>query len=66
MLTGKEVHVYKVKCEKVLNLSFFLGTGRTLTEIIIFCFVVAICDVVQDVETIFHLSYVLTPSGNLF
>ena len=35
-------------------------------EIIIFCFVVAICDPVHDVETIFHLSYVLTASGNLF
>ena len=31
-----------------------------------FCFVVAICDLVQDVKTIFHLSYVLTASGNLF
>ena len=28
------------------------------------CFVVAICDLVHDVETIFHLSYVLTASGN--
>ena len=28
-------------------------------EIIIFCFVVAICDLVQDVETIFHLPYLL-------
>ena len=35
-------------------------------EIIIFCFVVAICDLEQDVEIIFHLSYVLTASGNLF
>ena len=35
-------------------------------EIIIFCFVVAICDLVHDVETIYHLSYVLTASGNLF
>ena len=34
-------------------------------EIIIFCFVVAICDLVHDVETIFHISYVLTASGNL-
>ena len=35
-------------------------------EIFIFCFVVAIglCDLVHDVETIFHLSYVLTASGN--
>ena len=35
-------------------------------EIVIFCFVTAICDVVHNVETIFHLSYVLTASGNLF
>ena len=35
-------------------------------EIIIFCFVVAICDLVHDVESIFHLSYLLTASGNLF
>ena len=35
-------------------------------EIIIFCFVVAICDIVHDVESIFHLIYVLTASGNLF
>ena len=35
-------------------------------EIIIFCFVVAICDLVHNVETIFHLSYVLTASGILF
>ena len=31
-----------------------------------FCFVVAICDLVHDVTTIFHPSYVLTASGNLF
>ena len=35
-------------------------------EIIIFCFVVAICDLVHDVEIIFYISYVLTASGNLF
>ena len=35
-------------------------------EIIIFCCVVSICDLVHDVETIFHLSYVLTASRNLF
>ena len=35
-------------------------------EIIIICCVVAICDLVHDVEIIFHLSYVLTASGNLF
>ena len=32
----------------------------------IFCFVVAICDLVLDVETIFHIPYVLIASGNLF
>ena len=32
----------------------------------IFCFVVAICDLVHDVETIFQLSYLLTASRNLF
>ena len=31
-----------------------------------FCFVVAICDLVHDVESTFHLSYLLTASGNLF
>ena len=37
-----------------------------LLRLLFFCFVVAICDLVHDVETIFHLSYVLTASGNLF
>ena len=35
-------------------------------DVIIFCFVVGICDLKHDVETIFYLSYVLTASGNLF
>ena len=35
-------------------------------EIIIACFVVAICDLVHAVETIIHLSYVLTASRNHF
>ena len=35
-------------------------------ETITFCFVVAICDLVHDMETIVHLSFVLTTSGNLF
>ena len=39
---------------------------QLLFEIIIFCFDVALCDLVHDVETIFHLSYVLTASGNVF
>ena len=44
----------------------FRGQFFRIFEIIISCFVVAICDLVHDVETIFHLSYVLTASGNLF
>ena len=39
---------------------------RIFEIIIIYCFVVAICDLVHDVITIFHISYVLTASGNLF
>ena len=35
-------------------------------EIIIFCFVVAICDLVHAVEAMYGLPYVLTASGNLF
>ena len=40
----------------------FSGHFFSIFEIISFCFVVAICDLVHDVETIFHLSYVLTAS----
>ena len=34
-------------------------------RIFIFCFVAVICDLVHDVETTFHLPYVLTSSENL-
>ena len=44
----------------------FSGQFFRIFEIIIFCFVVTICDLVHNVTTIFHLSYVLTASGNLF
>ena len=37
-----------------------------MVVIIIFCFVVALCDLLQDVETIFYLPNVLTASGYLF
>ena len=33
---------------------------------IIFCFVVDICDLVHDLEAIFHIPLLLTASGNLF
>ena len=51
----------RVQRRMISVVSFF-----RIFEIIIVCFVVAICDLVHDVETIFHLSYVLTASGNLF
>ena len=35
-------------------------------RLLFFCCVVAIFDLVHDMETIFYLSYVLTASGNLF
>ena len=45
----------------------FSGQFFRIFEIIIFCFVIAICDLVHDVETIFHLFfYMLAASGNLF
>ena len=43
-----------------------MSVYRTIGPLVIFCFVVAIFDLVHAVETIFHLSYVLTASGNLF
>ena len=44
----------------------FSGQFFQIFAIIIFCFVVAIFDLVHDVGTIFHLSYMLKASGNLF
>ena len=46
----------------------FSGQFFRIFEIIILCFVVAICDLVHDVETIVHpkVSYVLTAFGNHF
>ena len=35
-------------------------------EIIIFCFVSAICDLVHALETMYGVPQVLTASGNLF
>ena len=49
-----------------LNVGCFQRHLFSIFEIISFCFVIAIHDLVHDVETIFHLSYVLTASGNLF
>ena len=50
-----------VQRRMISMVNFFL-----IFEIIVFCFVVAICDLVHASETVFHLSYVLTASGNLF
>ena len=44
----------------------FSGQFFRIFEIIIFCFVVVICDLVHAVETIFHHSYALTASWTLF
>ena len=44
----------------------FSGQFFRIFEIIIFCFVVAICDLAHAVEAMFGLPYVLTASGNLF
>ena len=34
--------------------------------VVIFFIVVAMCDLVHDVETLFHFCYLITASGNLF
>ena len=44
---------------RMISLIFFL-------RFLFFGFIVAICDLVHDMTTIFHLSNVLTASGNLF
>ena len=46
---------------RIISFFFF-----RIFKILILWFVVAIFDLVHDVETIFHLSFVLTASGNLF
>ena len=47
---------------RMISVDNFFSYFR-IFEIIMFCFVVATFDLVHDVETIFHLSYVLTASG---
>ena len=48
------------------TLDDFSGHFFRIFEIIIFCFVVAICDLVHDMEATNDLPQVLTASGNLF
>ena len=50
-----------VQCRTVLVVNFFV-----LLKFKLFCLVVFICDLVHDVEVIFHLPNLLTTSGNLF
>ena len=52
---------YRVQRRMISVVNFFV-----FLRFLFFCFVVAICDLVHDVETIFHLPYKLTASGNLF
>ena len=44
----------------------FSGQIFRIFEIIIFCFVVVMYDLVHDVEAIFHPPLLLSASGNLF
>ena len=59
-MNGHNIHFHGVQ-SRMISGPFFC-----IFKIIIFCFVVATCDLVHNVETIFHLSYVLTASENLF
>ena len=62
MLTLHQLVQYHGVQRRMISVDTFFR----IFEIIIFYFVVVICDLVHDVETIFHLSYLLTTSGNLF
>ena len=66
-LQKKCAHQYSAKTvSRDATYDDFSGQFFRIFQIIIFCFVVSICDLVHDVETIFHLSYLLPASGNLF
>ena len=43
-----------------------LSVYKTIGPLVIFCFAVAMCDLVHNVEKIFHLSNVVTASGIFF
>ena len=49
------------RVQRRINGQFF-----RIFETVIFCFAVAICDLVHNVEAIYGLPLVLTASGNLF
>ena len=54
--------VQGVQSRMVLVVNVFFG----IFKIIFFYFFVAICDLVHDVEALFHLPLPLTSCGNLF
>ena len=47
----------------MVSVGFFLQSFEIIN---MFCYVVAILDLVHDVEAIFHLSYMRTACGDLF
>ena len=53
--------MHRVQRRMISVVNFFV-----FLRLLFFCFVIAIYDLVHDVESIFHVSYVLTESGNLF
>ena len=53
------LHGVQLRMISVVNFFVFL-------RLLFFAVAVATCDLVHNVETIFHLSYALTASGNLF
>ena len=57
--------IFKVKNTSSSHGMISVVNSFRIFEIIIFCYVVAIYDLVHDVETIFHLSNKLTASGDL-
>ena len=54
------MQIQGVQCSMVLVVNFFV-----FWKVLLFCFVVNICDLVHDVEAILSFPELLTVSGNL-
>ena len=53
--------------KRIFRPTFTMSDGFKLIFVVLrFCLVVVICDLVHDVETVFHLPYPLMAIGNIF
>ena len=61
VVSGSDDNLHGMQRRMISVVIFFV-----FFRLFVFCFVVAISDLVHAVETMFHLFYVLTASGNFF